>query len=161
MKNNQLLWSVVLLFFLTSCTPILKKFERKKKKYPQTQTFFQPLEYSPSENKELYSNYYFYLISWMQELEEAIVENISRKRILRACSEIIENFNNLKKLFEKEKNYLKKIDFYIAEFSQIKNIFQEKPILSSSLREKLLYKCKELHSNFEKDFSHRKYLNEF
>ncbi len=154
MKSNFFVFTVISLFFLTSCAPILKKFKRKKRSTPP-EVFLQPVEYPSLKNKELYSDYYFYLISWMQELKEAMIENISRKRILRACSEIIENFNNLKDMFEEE-SYLKKIGYYINEFSKIRDIYQKRKILSDCLRKKLIDKCEELEIQFRKDFSYKK-----
>jgi len=156
MRNNIFIISFIILFiFLNGCAPILKKFVRKRRRTQSAPLYLKPREYPSLSNKELYNEYFVYIRGWMQELIQALKDKISRKKIIASCKGVIENLTYLKSFFHTQPHQLKKIDFYIKEYTQIQESF-EKGNVSSALWEKFIYRAEKLQRDFEKDFRYSK-----
>lgn len=150
MKREIVFLIVVSLFFSSGCRAITSKFVRKKDVKKEPTVYAMPREYPLSDNKELYIDYYVYARGWMKELVSGL-QSQTDKKIVASCQSVVENLTGLRAFFEEQPDYQERMDYYIVEFQDILDTFQEHKASVFDL-ERFVYRVEKLRKDFEKDF---------
>lgn len=91
---------ITVLFNLTGCEAVRKKFTRKKKivKAPR---IYQVKKYEKKPTPELYKKHYAYWASWQSEIIKVLGQN--HKKDMRCIEEILGNLKDMQNILVKEK----------------------------------------------------------
>lgn len=111
----------IVLLNLAGCEAFTRKFTRKSKKTDQTvEMVLAPEEYKgPNMTKEeLYRQYFLYWKSWQDELIEALLYSVNRKKPIDSANEAIKNLEQLRTMLNEEKK--KRLDTYMNQLKNLK-----------------------------------------
>ena len=112
---------VFLIYSLTGCEVLAKKFTRKPKKQQEVEMVLIPQDYpSRFSNKEEEYRYYFMVWeSWQDELINALLYQKSHKKQLDCLDQAVKNLIQIKTLLSFEKQ--KELDPYIKRMNSLRS----------------------------------------
>ncbi len=120
-KTFSIILVLILTISLTGCEAIQRKFTRKRKKKAVTPRFFNEGISETRPKPELYAMHYVYWKTWQEDLINNL--GLNRKRDLLACSEIMTNLKDMRKLLIEEKAV--ELDPYVKEMQAITDSITE------------------------------------
>lgn len=100
-KAVSILLALFLLFNITGCEAMKKKFTRKKKAPVKMPRIYQVREYEKKPTPELYKKHYSYWESWHSELLKVLGRN--HKKDMRCIEEITAHLSDMRNMLMPEK----------------------------------------------------------
>lgn len=117
-KIINILIVLSLLFNITGCEAIRKKFTRKKKEAVKMPRIYQVRKYEKKPTPELYKKHYAFWMSWNSELIKVLGKNHKKDKV---CIEnIISNLKDMQNILIKEKG--DELAVHIAKLEKARDI---------------------------------------
>lgn len=113
---------LILIFFIvfniTGCEAVRKKFTRKKKAVVKMPRIYQVRKYEKKPTPELYNKHYTFWVTWQSELIRVLGEN--HKKDMRCIDEIVGNLIDMQNILVEEK--AKELTPHIEKMVKVKDI---------------------------------------
>lgn len=101
-KFNKTIIFTLIVFLLSGCQTIPKKFRRKRKVQKEEPVYVDFKEYSQGSSSELYDDYYLFVDGWLDECIESFNGIKNYKREKRALNEALHNLEQILEIFNQE-----------------------------------------------------------
>lgn len=120
--------AILLVFELSGCAVLKKKFTRKKKPLEVETVYYELEEYSREPNGVLYKRYYTFWRTWQAELINKMGEN--PKKDMRCAGEIINSLQSMQRFLLREK--ADELAPYIDEMEGVRQQLSDRNIATTS-----------------------------
>lgn len=119
MKKFGIIFIVLLLIFnISGCAALQKKFTRKKKTEVRMPRIYQVKKYEKRPTPELYEKHYSYWVTWQSELLQRLGKN--HKKDVRCIEEILSNLQDMQNMLVPEK--AKELAPHIEKLMKVRDI---------------------------------------
>jgi hypothetical protein len=144
----------LVLFNLTGCHALRKKFVRKRKKDTPPPLYLELKDYPHVPTQDMYHQYWLFVRGWLDELKLSIEEKGNKKRQKKAIDEAVMNFEQIVYFFNAEGKEV------IGPLQQELISIREKvhsPYFSSSMNTTIIIRrISKAKREFERDYTYDK-----
>lgn len=145
---------MVIMLDFSGCHALRKKFVRKRRKEIAPPLYLELKEYPKVPTKDMYDEYYLFVRAWLDELTQAVEENVSAKRQKKSIDEALKNLEQIIYFLNEEGK--KEIEPLHTQLVSLREKIYDPYFLTSGNTTYVTNKIYRIKRDFEKKFTYEK-----